>query len=456
MKSEYELSFKNAPKIVTELPGPKSKILLQKQDMYETSSRTYTKQFQIAVNKAIGSTIEDIDGNIFIDWFSGICVINLGHNHPVVNKAMVDQIDSLVHINEVPSEARINFLETLNSTLPGRMRDRSKVLFTVTGADACEAAVSLARHVTRKKTIVAFGGAYHGIAGDIVGATANYHYRDYAGLSAQNIYHLPYPYAYRFPINVPEEDISKTVVDQLEYLIKDPYAGPGAIGGVLVEPIQGEGGYIVPPDDFLPMLREVTEKYSVPLIVDEIQTGVGRTGKIWASEYSGISPDIMCISKSIGGGIPTSMIAYKQEYDDDLPPGFHLGTYRGNPVALAAGTAILNYLKSTNLLDSVRVNGEHIKKRFQEVSDDVKQIGEVRGRGFMVSAEIVKDRKTKEPNPDMTARAKNAMFRRGLLMHTCGHYSNVLRHMAPLTIETDLMDRGIDIFRESLEEAASL
>jgi len=456
MKSEYELSFKNAPKIVTELPGPKSKILLQKQDMYETSSRTYTKQFQIAVNKAIGSTIEDIDGNIFIDWFSGICVINLGHNHPVVNKAMVDQIDSLVHINEVPSEARINFLETLNSTLPGRMRDRSKVLFTVTGADACEAAVSLARHVTRKKTIVAFGGAYHGIAGDIVGATANYHYRDYAGLSAQNIYHLPYPYAYRFPINVPEEDISKTVVDQLEYLIKDPYAGPGAIGGVLVEPIQGEGGYIVPPDDFLPMLREVTEKYSVPLIVDEIQTGVGRTGKIWASEYSGISPDIMCISKSIGGGIPTSMIAYKQEYDNDLPPGFHLGTYRGNPVALAAGTAILNYLKSTNLLDSVRVNGEHIKKRFQEVSDDVKQIGEVRGRGFMVSAEIVKDRKTKEPNPDMTARAKNAMFRRGLLMHTCGHYSNVLRHMAPLTIETDLMDRGIDIFRESLEEAASL
>jgi 4-aminobutyrate aminotransferase-like enzyme len=453
MKNEYELSFKNAPKIVTELPGPKSRIVLQRQDKYETASRTYTNQFKIAVRQARGSTIEDMDGNIFIDWFSGICVINLGHNHPIVKKAMVDQIDSLVHINEIPSEVRINFLETLNSTLPGKMKDRSKVLFTVTGADACEAAISLARHVTKKKTIVAFGGAYHGVAGDIVGATANYHYRDYAGLSSQNMYHLPYPYAYRFPLKVPEEDISKTVIDQLEYTIKDPYAGPGAIAGVLVEPIQGEGGYIVPPDDFLPMLREVTEKYSVPLIVDEIQTGVGRTGKIWASEYSSITPDIMCISKSIGGGIPTSMIVYNQEYDNNLPSGFHPGTYRGNPVALAAGTAILKYLKSTDLLDRVKLNGEYIKKRFQEVADEVKNIGDVRGRGFMVAAELVKDKETKAPDPDMTVRVRDSMFRNGLLMHTCGHYANVLRHMAPLTIENELIDKGVNIFSESIKKS---
>ena len=454
MKSEYEFSFADAPRIITELPGPKSKELLKKQDQYETATRTYTKQFQLAVKKAQGSTIEDMDGNIFIDWFSGICVLNLGHGHPVVKKAMVEQIENLVHINEVPSEARINFLEMLNSTLPGNMKNRSKVMFTVTGADACEAAISMARHVTGKKTIVAFGGAYHGVAGDIVGATANHHYRDYAGLSAQNMYHLPYPYTYRFPINVPEEDISKTVVDQLEYIIKDPYAGPGAIGGVLVEPIQGEGGYIVPPDDFLPMLREVTEKYSVPLIVDEIQTGVGRTGKIWASEYTGITPDIMCISKSIGGGIPTSMLAYSEEYDRKLPSGFHLGTYRGNAVALAAGTAILGYLKSSNLLEKVRKNGEHIKKRFQETADELPLIGDVRGRGFMVAAELVKDVESKEPDPEKTASAKSGMFKRGVLMHTCGHYSNVLRHMAPLTIENELMDKGIDIFQESLRATA--
>ncbi len=454
MKSEYELSFAGAPSIKTKLPGPRSLELLKKQNQLETGTRTYTNHFQLAVKKASGSTIEDMDGNVFIDWFSGICVMNMGHGHPEVKRAMIDQLDSIVHINEVPTEARMNFLETLNSTLPGGLRNKSKVMFTVTGADACEAAISLARYVSKKKTIVAFGGAYHGVAGDIVGATGNHHYRDFAGLSSQNIYHLPYPYAYRFPGKVKEEDISKFVVDQLEYLITDPYAGPGAIGGVLVEPIQGEGGYIVPPDDFLPLLRELTEKHSVPLILDEVQTGVGRTGKIWASEHQKVTPDIMCISKSIGGGIPTSMIAYRSEYDQNLPAGFHLGTYRGNPLALAAGNAILNHLKNSGLLDRVRIKGEYIKSRFQEIADDNKFVGDVRGRGFMIAAELVKDKNTKEPAVELVSRAKSTMFSKGLLMHTCGHYSNVLRHMAPLTIEDELIEKGIEIFGESLKEAS--
>ena len=452
MESEYDLSFENAPLIKTKLPGPKSLELLNKQDRYETGSRTYTKQFRLAVKRASGSTIEDMDGNIFIDWFSGICVLNLGHNHPVVREAMDEQLGKLVHINEVPSEARVNFLETLNSTLPGRLRDKAKVMFTVTGADACEAAISLARHISRKKTIIAFGGAYHGVAGDIVGATANHHYRDYAGISPQNIYHVPFPYPYRFPVEVPREDISKVLIDQMEYLVKDPYAGPGAIGGVLVEPIQGEGGYIVPPDDFLPMLREFTETHGIPLIIDEIQTGVGRTGKIWASEHYGITPDIMCISKSIGGGLPTSMIAYREEFDRDLPPGFHLGTFRGNPLALAAGNAILKYLKSSDLLERVTRKGDYIKKRFGEVMEKVPEIGDVRGKGFMVAAEMVRDRKTKAPNPEMASAVKTSMFKHGLLMHTCGHYSNALRHMAPLTISDELMNKGLEIFQKSMEE----
>jgi 4-aminobutyrate aminotransferase-like enzyme len=448
--SERRLSFENAPLIRVPPPGPKSSEILAKQDQYETNSRTYTKQFRMAIKRASGSTVEDVDGNIFIDWFSGICVLNLGHGHPVVKRAMLDQIEKLVHMNEVPNETRVNFLETLASTLPGSLKNNVKVMFTVTGGDACEAACALSRHVTKKRTIVVFGGAYHGVAGDIVGATANHHYRDYAALSSQNYYHLPYPYSYRFPINVKSEDVSKAVVDQLEYLIKDPYSGAGAVGGVMVEPVQGEGGYIVPPDDFLPMLREVTEKHSVPLIVDEIQTGVGRTGRIWASEYSGISPDIVCISKSIGGGIPTSMIAYNKEYDRDLPPGFHLGTYRGNPVALAAGDAILRHLKSSDLLERVRTEGSRIKKRFEEFAEDFPAIGEVRGKGFMVATEFVKDEKTKEPWPDLASKVKGEMFSKGVLMHTCGHYSNVLRYMAPLTIESDLIDRGIDVYLESL------
>ncbi len=216
------------PRIVTEVPGgPRSREMLEKQDKYETASRTYTRFFRMAVDRASGSTVMDVDGNIFIDWFAGICVLNLGHNHPVVRAAIERQLDRLVHINEVPpTEARVRFMETLLSTLPGSLRNRAKVMFTVTGADACEAAVSLARHVSKGRTIVAFGGAYHGVAGGhIVGATANWHYREYAGLSAQDIYHLPYPYTYRFPVRMAEEDVSKAVVDMLRYLIRDRTQG---------------------------------------------------------------------------------------------------------------------------------------------------------------------------------------------------------------------------------------
>lgn len=450
---DYELSFRGAPSIRTELPGPKSAELLKRQDRYETGSRTYTRQFSIAIDKAKGSTVMDVDGNLFIDWFSGICVLNMGHSHPLVREAMIEQLDSLVHINEVPTETRAQFLETLVSTLPGSLKNRAKVMFTVTGADACEAAIALARHVTGRKTIVAFGGAYHGVAGDIVGATANHSFRDHAGLSLQNFHHLPYPYEYRFPLSVPSEDVSKAVVDQLEYLLKDPYAGAGGIGGVLVEPIQGEGGYIVPPDDFLPMLREVTEKYSVPLIVDEIQSGVGRSGRIWATEYSGITPDIVCISKSIGGGLPASMIAYREEYDTGLPPGFHYGTYRGNPVALAAGNAILKHLQNSSILERVRSEGMRIRGMFSELASDFDVIGEVRGRGFMVATELVRNQETREPGKELAASVKEEMFSRGVLMHTCGHFGNVLRFMAPLTIESELVDKGMEVFRESLKAA---
>ncbi|MEM0160966.1 MAG: aminotransferase class III-fold pyridoxal phosphate-dependent enzyme, partial [Thermoplasmata archaeon] len=266
----------------------------------------------------------------------------------------------------------------------------------------------------------------------------------------QNVYYLPFPYAYRFPAKIPEEEMSKYIMDLLEYVIKDPYAGPGPLAGVLVEPIQGEGGYVVPPDNFLPMLREITEKYSIPLIVDEVQTGVGRTGKIWASEHYNITPDIMCISKGIGNGIPLSMVAFRDDYDDKLPSGFRLGTYRGNPLGLASGNAVLNILKNTDILERVSSKGEYIKKRFQKIAENSEIIGEVRGKGYMIGVEIVKDKKLKEPSSDLANSIKTEMFKQGVLMHTCGHYSNVLRFMAPLIIEDDLIDKGISIFEKSL------
>lgn len=448
-------SYPDAPSVKTELPGPRSKEMLDVQNELETLSRTYTSFFPVAIAEGRNSSILDMDGNVFVDWFAGVCVINLGHANPLVVNAMRGQLEAISHINEMPVPARTSFLKTLNSTLPGDLRNNSRTMFTVTGADACEAAVSLARHVTGRRTIVAFGGAYHGVHGGIIGATANRHYREYASLPSYGVHHLPYPYTYRFPYSVREGDESKSVVDTLEYLIRDASSGPDSIAGVLVEPVQGEGGYIVPPPDFLPMLREVTEKHSIPLIVDEVQSGVGRTGRIWASEHSSITPDIMCISKAIGGGIPNSMITYRREYDEDLPPGFHLGTYRGNPVALAAGDAILRHLKESDTLSRVSKVGARVKAHFEEIASGSRSIGEVRGLGFMVGVELVEDRKSRAPSQPAARSLRDRMFRKGVLMHTCGHYGNVMRFMAPLTIEDELVGRGLEIFDSSLREVES-
>ncbi|MEM3860685.1 MAG: aspartate aminotransferase family protein [Candidatus Micrarchaeaceae archaeon] len=450
-QAQIRLSIENAPLIKTSVPGPRSKELLEVQDKLETSSRIYTTFFNFAVDYGKGSTIVDMDGNVFIDWFGGVSVMNLGHGHPAVMKALRSQLEKITHITEVPTEARIRYLKTLNSVLPGRMKDHSKVLMTVTGADACEAAVSLAKYNSKKHTIIAFSGSYHGIAGGIVGATSNYHYREYAGYSTQNYVYAPFPYPYRFDSKIRKDDISKEVISRIKGMINDPYSGVPPVGGIIVEPIQGEGGYIVPPDDFLPMLREICDDYSIPLILDEVQSGIGRTGKMWASEYAGVTPDIMCISKSIGGGIPISSIVYRSDFDQ-LPKAFHLGTYRGNPLGMAAGAAVLEVVRDERFLDRVRSKGKELLNRFQEIQDRSKIIGDVRGKGYMIGIETVVDRQSKKPGTELAGKIRQNMFKKGVLMHTCGHFGNVMRFMAPLTIEDDLLDKGMSIFESAIKE----
>lgn len=446
------LSLSDAPSIKTEVPGPKSREMLEIQDRIETSARSYTRFFKFAIERAKGSTVVDMDGNVFIDWFGGVSVMNMGHGHPAVTEAIKNQLEKISHITEIPTESRIKYLDTLNSVLPGNLKNNSKIMFTVTGADACEAAISLARHNSKRNTIIAFSGSYHGVAGGIVGATSNYHYREYAGFSTQNYAYVPFPYRYRFPWSVREEDISKEVISDIEFQIKDNYSGVSPVGGIIVEPIQGEGGYVVPPDDFLPMLRELCDRHSIPLILDEVQSGIGRTGKLWATDYYNITPDIMCISKSIGGGIPFSSIAYRKDFDS-VPVGFHLGTYRGNPLGLAAGAAILDIVKDENFLRRIRTKGEEILKRFDEDMDESRIIGDVRGKGYMIGVELVKDKKSKTPGTELATEVRQSMFKQGVLMHTCGHSANVMRFMAPLTIEDDLIDKGLEIFGKSIKAA---
>ena len=330
--SIQELSYEEAPRIVVTPPGPKSKELLAKQSQLETRAVIYSKAFPFAIDSARGATIKDVDGNTFIDWLSGICVLNVGHNNPFVTAAVKSQMDRIWHSLEIPTEIRIQFLEKIHSVLPGNLRGHAKTLLTVTGGDACEAAISLAKHVTGRSTIVAFGGSYHGIHQGIVSLTASRQYLQSSGTVRHGVFHLPFPYSYRFPFPVEDEgDEGKVVLAYLENLLSDEHSGLDTPAGILVEPIQGEGGYIVPPSDFLPGLRKIADKYQIPLIIDEVQTGFGRTGKFWGCELTNTSPDIMCVSKSVGSGIPLSLIAYREEYDQNLPDGFHLGTYSRKP-----------------------------------------------------------------------------------------------------------------------------
>lgn len=451
MMSSQELSYEEAPKIVVTPPGPRSKEMLSKQSKLETRAVVYSKAFPFAIDSARGATIKDVDGNTYIDWVSGICVLNLGHNNPIVTAAVKSQMDRIWHALEIPTEARIAFLEKIHSTLPGKLQGHAKALLTVTGGDACEAAISLAKHVTGKSTVVAFGGSYHGIHQGIVSLTASRQYLQSSGTVRHGVFHLPFPYAYRFPFPVEKTgDEGKVILRYLENLLSDEHSGLDAPAAILIEPIQGEGGYIVPPTDFLPGLRETADKFQIPLIIDEVQTGFGRTGKFWGCELTRTSPDIMCISKSVGAGLPLSLIVYREEYDQTLPDGFHLGTYRGNPLAMAAGAASIDYIKRENLLSKVEKLGAKAKSEFERISKSSKYIGDVRGVGFMIGNEIVQSKETKEPSKDLAVSFRKKMFENGLLMHTCGHFGNVLRFMAPLVISENLMQKGLSVYEKAL------
>jgi 2,4-diaminobutyrate 4-transaminase len=445
-----ELSYEAAPRILVKPPGPRSKELLAKQSALETRAVIYSKAFPFGIDSAKGATVKDVDGNLYIDWISGICVLNLGHNNPRVSEAVKSQLDRIWHSLEIPTEARIKFLEKMHSVLPGHLQGNAKILVTVTGGDACETAISLAKHVTGKRTIIAFEGSYHGVHQGIVSLTSSRHYLESSGAIRYGVFHLPYPYAYRFPLPVEREgDEAKVVLRYLEHLILDEHSGLDSPAGILVEPIQGEGGYIVPPADFLPGLREIADKYQIPLIIDEVQTGFGRTGKFWGCEVTDTSPDIMCVSKSVGAGIPLSLVAYRKEYDETLPDGFHLGTYRGNPIAMAAAVASINYIKQENLLERVQKLGEKTKTEFERISQSSKKIGDVRGVGFMIGNELVESKETRTPSKDLAVKARRTMFENGLLMHTCGHFGNVLRFMAPLIISENLLDKGLEVYEKA-------
>ncbi len=447
-----KLSFPEAPVIKTQPPGPESQELLDFQWDHEGSAVSYPRWLPMALRRAKGATVEDVDGNIYIDFFGGAGVMNVGHANPEVVDAAAKQISELTHSLDIPNPARMSLVKVLSSLLPDAL---SRIFFGgPTGSDAVEAAVKLAKYNTKRHTIIAFEGSYHGMTSGALSLSSGLSFKEDFLPLVPGAHFVPYAYCYRCSFNKKPDDCSLECASYLEHVLEDPHSGVGKPAAVIVEAIQGEGGTIVPPESFIPKIREICSKYNVLMIVDEIQAGFCRTGRMFAFEHSGIIPDIITLSKALGGlGFPISCIAFKERLNS-LPPGKHIGTFRGNVVAYAAGHAAINFMLKAGLEEHVFDLGTKILTWLKESVKESDIVGEVRGKGLMFGVEFVKDRETKEPAPELAAQVRSLCHRSGLLIEIGGHYSNVARFLPPLILTEDLAKKGVEVFFEAVRKVS--
>ncbi|MDH4220265.1 MAG: aspartate aminotransferase family protein [Candidatus Aminicenantes bacterium] len=441
-----KLSFTEAPLIKTTPPGPKSKEFLDFQSSYESSAVTYPKELPMAIRRAKGATVEDVDGNVYIDFFGGAGVMNVGHSNPQVIDAALRQISELTHSLDVPNPARKSLVESLLALLPSSL---NKLFFGgPTGSDAVEAAVKLARYNKKRHPMIAFEGSYHGMTSGALSLSSGLGFKeDFLPLISE-VHFVPYAYCYRCAFGKKSDSCDQDCAKYLEHVLEDPHSGVGKPSAVIVEAVQGEGGTIVPPDDFITKIREICSKYEVLLIVDEIQAGFCRTGKMFAFEHADIVPDMVTMSKALGGvGFPISCVAFKEELDT-WPPGKHIGTFRGNVVAYAAGHAALKFMVENRLADHASKVGDTLLTHLKEIEKDSEIVGEARGKGLMLGIEFVHDKVSKDPAPEFAQKVRTLCHRRGLLIEVGGHYNNVARFLPPLILTEDLAIKGMEIFAE--------
>jgi 4-aminobutyrate aminotransferase len=414
-------------------------------------SPSYSREYALVVDHAQGSEVWDVDGRRYIDFMAGVAVLNVGHRHPAVVEAVHNQVDKFWHIclADFFYPQAVELAEKLQAVAP--MEDRTKVYFGNSGTEAVEAAIKLAMYVSGRTRFIGFTGAFHGRTLGSLSFTASKAVQRANYLSGVRVHHIPYPNPYR-PVlaGSPGEDYGDIVVDYLEEEIFRQMLAPTDVAGILVEPIQGEGGYIVPSPNFFKRLRALCDRHGILLMVDEIQSGVGRTGKWWAIEHEEVEPDIVCFAKGVGSGMPIGGIIARE----DLmiwERGSHGSTFGGNPVAAAAALATLQVIEREGLLDQATRTGNHIMDALCELESRHPSIGEVRGRGLMVGVEFVKDRATKERATELRDYVIQRGFEEGLLLIPCG--SNSLRMTPPLNIERELVDEGLRIFEHVLTEA---
>ena len=440
---------KFGPKLAGPLPGPKAKAVVDADAKWISPS--YTRSYPLVAKRGRGVRIEDVDGNQFLDFASGIGVCSTGHCHPEVVKAIQDQAAELIHMSgtDFYYEAMIQLAERVSKIAP--MPGPHKFYYGNSGAEAIECALKLARYHTGRQNIIAFYGAFHGRTMGALSLTASKaQQRRRFGPLVPGITHVRYPYAYRGCSGGPQEEEAFALgcARYIEEKLFKTTMPPEEVAAIFVEPIQGEGGYVVAPTIFMQELRKICDRHGILLVADEVQSGVGRTGKWWAIEHSGVEPDMVCIAKGIASGMPLS-ICMTRAHIMDWKPGSHASTFGGNPVAIAAAMATLDVLEREGVANAAKV-GNAMMQRLKEWPRKHPIVGDVRGRGLMIGIEIVKDQDTREAASEWRNRIETLAFDRGLLILGCGETS--IRLAPPLIVKQEEADIALDILEESIAE----
>jgi 4-aminobutyrate aminotransferase len=445
--TKQELHAQYGPKLVCPLPGPKAQAAVEADG--RLISPSYTRSYPLVAKRGRGIRVEDVDGNEFLDFAAGIAVVSTGHCHPEVVAAIQKQAAELIHISSTDfyDEGIIHLSDRLSSVAP--MPGPHKFFYGNSGAEAIECALKLARYHTGRQQIISFLGAFHGRTMGALSLTGSkpQQKRRFSPL-VPGITHIRYPYAYRGCTggHQEEEAFSLGCARYIEEKLFKTILAPEEVAAIFIEPIQGEGGYVVAPDNFLRELREICNRHGILLVVDEVQCGAGRTGKWWAIEHSGVEPDMVCMAKGIASGMPLGICMTRAEIMDWIP-GSHASTFGGNPVSVAAALATMDIIEREAMGNAARV-GEFILERVRGWKQAHPLVGDVRGRGLMIGIELVKDKITREPATALRNRIETVAFERGLMVLGCGETS--LRLCPPLIVSEEEATVALDILEESL------
>jgi 4-aminobutyrate aminotransferase len=447
--NRQEMHAKFGPKLTAPVPGPKAKAAVEADK--RLISPSYTRSYPLVAKRGRGCRVEDVDGNEFLDFAAGIAVTSTGHCHPEVVAAIQKQAAELIHISgtDFYNEPLTELAEKLSSVAP--MRGPHRIFYGNSGAEAVECAIKLARYHTGRQNIIAFFGAFHGRTMGALSLTASkpQQKRRFAPLMP-GVTHVRYPYAYRGCTGGPQdqEAFALGCARYIEEKLFKTILPPEEVAAIVVEPIQGEGGYVVAPDNFLRELRSICDRHGILLVADEVQSGAGRTGKWWAIEHSGVEPDIVCMAKGIASGMPLGVCMSRAEVMDWVP-GSHASTFGGNPVSLAAALATFEILQSGAIENAGRV-GAKMLERLQGWKKSHPLVGDVRGRGLMIGIEMVKNKETREPAPALRNRVEELAFERGLIILGCGETS--IRLCPPLIVTEEEAAVALDILEDAVTQ----